>query len=153
MEGHVQAFFEFVQMGYTNIEDTVSRVFEESVSFLGLSKVPNTPSSASEATSRKLKKSLESFKVLTECPIIIALLFQLHKKYVAANVPVLVPLIIKTIKLVPQAQEIAHSIARSEGRLQIGMAKGISNRLAYSELIALQVYNGLLFIRLKLCRL
>jgi transformation/transcription domain-associated protein len=86
-----------------------------------------------------LKKSLESFKVLTECPIIIALLFQLHKKYVAANVPLLVPLIVKAIQLVPMAQEMAHTKAKKEGKMIIGMAGDINNKVAYSELIALQV--------------
>lgn len=88
---------------------------------------------------KKLKKSLESFKVLTECPIIIALLFQLHKKYVAANVPLLVPLIVKAIQLVPAAQEMAHAKAKKEGKMIIGMASDINNKVAYSELIALQV--------------
>ncbi len=102
--------------------------------------MPNTPgSSAGNDAPRKLKKSLNSFKVLTECPIIIALLFQLHKKYVAANVPVLVPLIIKAIQLVPIAQEVAHSKAKKEKKLQIGMTNEIANKTAYSELIALQV--------------
>jgi hypothetical protein len=32
VEGQVQAFFNFVQMGYKNIEETVSKVFAESVS-------------------------------------------------------------------------------------------------------------------------
>ncbi len=31
VEGHVQAFFDFVEMGYKNIEETVAKVFAESV--------------------------------------------------------------------------------------------------------------------------
>ncbi len=35
-------------------------------------------------------KSVESFKVLTECPFIAMLLFQLYPKYIKINIPVLV---------------------------------------------------------------
>ena len=44
---------------------------------------------------RLLTKGLFSFKVLTECPIIIALLFQLYRKFVNHNVPLFVPLIME----------------------------------------------------------
>lgn len=57
---------------------------------------PTVPGSeASTVAPKPIPRSLDSFKVLTECPIIIALLFQLHKKYVGVNVPALVPLIVK----------------------------------------------------------
>ncbi len=71
----------------------------------------------------------------------------------AANVPLLVPLIVKAIQLVPAAQEMAQTKAAMEGKLQIGMAYDISNKLAYSEFIALQVRHFFKSNRLKLCRL
>lgn len=36
-----------------------------------------------------------SFKVLMECPIIIALLFQLYRTFVNSNVPLFIPHVIK----------------------------------------------------------
>jgi len=40
-----------------------------------------------------------SFKILKECPIIIVLLFQLHKKFVQTNVVAFIPLIIEVITI------------------------------------------------------
>ena len=37
------------------------------------------------------------------------------------------------------AQEMAHTKAKKEGKMIIGMAGDINNKVAYSELIALQV--------------
>lgn len=42
-----------------------------------------------------LAKSLQSFKVLTECPIIVVLLFQSHRKFANDNIAKFVPLIIE----------------------------------------------------------
>lgn len=43
----------------------------------------------------KLAKSMYSFKILKECPIIIVLLFQLHKKIFKNNVDSFIPLVIE----------------------------------------------------------
>ena len=88
---------------------------------------------------RNIPRSLDSFKVLTECPIIIALLFQLHKKYAGNNVPELVPLIIDVLNLQPALQAQAHQEAAAEGRIFTGMSPLIKNKVAYSEFKALQV--------------
>jgi hypothetical protein len=47
-----------------------------------------------ETPSKMLAKSLYSFKVLTECPIIVVLLFQSHRKFASDNIVKFVPLII-----------------------------------------------------------
>lgn len=38
---------------------------------------------------------MTSFKVLTECPIIVVLLLQIHRNVIATNMPRLVPLIME----------------------------------------------------------
>lgn len=38
--------------------------------------------------------SINSFKVLSECPIILVLLFQIYKRFITVNIPMLVPLIV-----------------------------------------------------------
>jgi transformation/transcription domain-associated protein len=48
-----------------------------------------------ETPSKMLAKSLYSFKVLTECPIIVVLLFQSYRKFAADNIVKFVPLIIE----------------------------------------------------------
>ena len=100
---------------------------------------PNTALGETSTVTKNIPRSLDSFKVLTECPIIIALLFQLHNKYVGVNVPALVPSIVDVIKLQPEAQKQAHLKAASEGKVFTGMSPEIKNKITYSELIALQV--------------
>lgn len=46
-----------------------------------------------EAPSKVLPKGMFSFKVLTECPIIVVLLFQSHRRYAGENIMRFVPLI------------------------------------------------------------
>jgi len=48
---------------------------------------------------RVYSPSGNSFKVLSECPIIMVLLFQIYKKFINVNIPVLVPLIIKVTQI------------------------------------------------------
>jgi hypothetical protein len=44
-----------------------------------------------------LSKSMYSFKVLSECPVIVALLISLHRKFSQGHVPILVPLMMHVI--------------------------------------------------------
>jgi transformation/transcription domain-associated protein len=64
---------------------------------------PTSPVSdvtTNEATPNKvLAKSLHSFKVLTECPIIVVLLFQSRREFVNDSIKNFVPLIIKVIQI------------------------------------------------------
>ena len=54
---------------------------------------------SSETTQKQLTPSVSSFKVLTECPLIVMLLFQLYPRYIQANIHVLIPLMMNTLKL------------------------------------------------------
>lgn len=48
---------------------------------------------SSETPQKVLPKGMFSFKVLTECPIIVVLLFQSHRRYAGENIMKFVPLI------------------------------------------------------------
>ena len=65
---------------------------------------PTSPVSdvtTNEATPNKvLAKSLRSFKVLTECPIIVVLLFQSRREFVNDSIKSFVPLIIKVKEII-----------------------------------------------------
>ena len=56
---------------------------------------------SSTAASGVLTKSTESFKVLTECPLIVMLLFQLYPRYISSTIPNLIPLMVQTLALRP----------------------------------------------------
>ena len=55
-----------------------------------------------EPSAIPLLRSKVSFKVLTECPLIVMLLFQLYPKYIKENIPDLIPLMIEALRLQPQ---------------------------------------------------
>ncbi|CAM9349768.1 unnamed protein product, partial [Discosporangium mesarthrocarpum] len=57
-----------------------------------------------------LLRSKESFKMLTECPLIVMLLFQLYPKYIKANIPDLIPLMIEALRLSPAVQRSSEGV-------------------------------------------
>lgn len=81
LEAAVQPFLDFVIGLYERIEENVDRIF--AVDAL--------------ADPSLLLSGQESFKVLTECPLIVMLLFQLYTQYIPANVQALIPLMIKAL--------------------------------------------------------
>ncbi|KAI9104837.1 hypothetical protein DFS34DRAFT_691063 [Phlyctochytrium arcticum] len=145
LEEWVQPFFEIVQEMYQNMEEAVKDVFDESstATIIAPQAVPApdspAPSEGGEMAARTLQRSLFSFKVLTECPIIIALLFQLYRKYVNANVPVFVPLIIHCLTLLPAQQRQALAEADQAGVVYVGISQNVRNRAALTDFIMLQV--------------
>jgi transformation/transcription domain-associated protein len=44
-----------------------------------------------------LLKSMDSFKVLTECPLIVMLLFQLYPRFIQRNIPPMLPLMMNVL--------------------------------------------------------
>lgn len=92
-----------------------------------------------EPTSRPLQKSMYSFKVLTECPIIIVLLYSTHKQLVNESLPVFIPHIIEMLGLQAQPQQAAHEAAAAKGEIYTSISPLIKNRTAYGELIVAQV--------------
>jgi transformation/transcription domain-associated protein len=56
--------------------------------------LPNSTADGEEGNQR-LARSLYSFKVLKECPIILVLLLQIHRKFLNETVGDLVPLIVQ----------------------------------------------------------
>ncbi|KAJ3100237.1 hypothetical protein HDU97_002421, partial [Phlyctochytrium planicorne] len=143
LEEHVQPFLDIVKEMYGNMEKAVEDTFNNPTAS-ATSTTPVSPAvdSNSDESQRPLAPSLFSFKVLTECPIIIALLFSLFKntnRLVNGNVPQFVPLILSVLTLQPEAQKKAHQEAKENGTIFCGVSSEIKNRTAYSEFKALQV--------------
>ncbi|KAI8907173.1 hypothetical protein EDD86DRAFT_232632 [Gorgonomyces haynaldii] len=114
LEDHVQPFLDLVKEMYQNMELTVQMVF-------------------ADEQNPKLQSSMFSFKVLTECPVIIALLFSLHRKFVANNIPEF------ALILQPKKQREAHLKAAKEGTIFLGKSPLVTQTTAYVDLKALQV--------------
>lgn len=147
LQSQVQPFLELVQKLYLNMRSAVAEAFgteqtpgkavgapSEGDALLALSE-------QSEGSSpRTLLKSSQSFKVLTECPIAIVLIFQTYRHVVNASINVFVPLIFEhclTLQALPQRQ--AHEAARQRGQIFVGIAPGIKNRALFGEMVTTQV--------------
>ncbi|CAG8506762.1 53_t:CDS:10, partial [Cetraspora pellucida] len=153
----VKPFLDIVQEMYKNMEQTVKDSFDspgivatpnvgtpvQPIVLVPPSSRPSSPVSdvtANETTPNKvLAGSLHSFKVLTECPIIVVLLFQSHRHFVNDNIGNFVPLIIKTLGLQARPQAEAQEAARARGEIFVGVAPGIRDRAKYTEFIIAQV--------------
>ena len=87
----------------------------------------------------ELAKGMQSFKVLSECPIIVVSIFQAHRSSVAPNVKKFVPSIKGILMLQAKAQERAHAEAAAQGTVFTGVCKEIKNRAAFGDFITAQV--------------
>ncbi|KAI8806472.1 hypothetical protein BJ742DRAFT_680099, partial [Cladochytrium replicatum] len=140
LEDHVQLFFELVKDMYQSMDSVVKEIFD--VETIGQTPVTTPISPAPDDSAPKnLARSTKSFKVLTECPIILAMLFQVYKRFVPTHIPEFVPITIGALSLQPEAQRRSHEEATRDGRIFIGVSPYIPHRLRvqYSELKALQV--------------
>ena len=90
---------------YQNFRTTVSYFFDESstadvqlaAAHHNLGYMGQMRSPAGGPMSGQLNPSTRSFKVVTECPLIVMFLFQLYPRYVPQNIPVLLPLMVSAI--------------------------------------------------------
>lgn len=121
LEEGVQPFLDIVQKIYSELPNTVANTFRGiifftirknsfSYNFLSIleSNKPPVNSTPTQPGSQLLTetpkngtsiRSIQSFKVLTECPIIVVLLFQLYPRHLPQNIPKFMPLIIKALNL------------------------------------------------------
>ena len=86
LEPEVQPFLDFVRRVYDNFKRTQEEAFA----------APPAPGNPAQP---KVRRSTESFKVVTECPLIVMFLFQLYENYAAGNVGNLLPLMVRAISL------------------------------------------------------
>lgn len=96
-------------------------------------------SDPNQQSGRPLLKGMQSFKVLSECPIIVVSIFQVYRTTVAQNVKQFVPLIKGVLCLQAKAQEQAHKDAAARGTIFTGVSPNIKNRAAFGEFITAQV--------------
>jgi len=98
-------FCNFLVQIYQNFRTTVSYFFDESstadvqlaAAHHNLGYMGQMRSPAGGLMSGQLNPSTRSFKVVTECPLIVMFLFQLYPRYVPQNIPVLLPLMVSAI--------------------------------------------------------
>lgn len=108
----------------------------------GETATPHAGTPGSTSAQAQLFPATHSFKVLTECPIIIVLLFTSHRQVTQKCLPTLVPHAIEVLNLeaAPQARE--HAAAASRGTFFAGVAPSLrqgAHRHAYGDFVTTQV--------------
>ena len=162
LAGHVQEYLDIVLKIIDNIDNIIKESFTEntlsggSTGLTGTAQLTSSPRPASPAVSvtdatsqtsdrgeqqraRPLLKSMQSFKVLAECPITVVSIFQAHRDSVSKNVEIFMPRVIKVLETQAPAQERAHTQAASQQTAHYGVAKEIKNRTAFGEMVNAQV--------------
>ncbi|EHY54471.1 transcription-associated protein 1 [Exophiala dermatitidis] len=154
----VQPFLDLIQEMFELMEQVVRETFDSPVSHhQATSSTPHaasqtfqSPRPGSPATTvsdpgtekrehTPLAKGMHSFKVLSECPIIVVSIFQAHRNTVSANVKKFVPSIKGILLLQAKAQEKAHAEAAANKTVFTGVSKEIKNRAAFGDFITAQV--------------
>lgn len=154
----VQPFLDLIQEMFELMEKVVHDTFDSPASHHQVaSSTPNpsgqtfqSPRPGSPATTvsdpgnekkehTPLAKGMHSFKVLSECPIIVVSIFQAHRNTVATNVKKFVPSIKGILLLQAKAQEKAHAEAAANKTVFTGVSKEIKNRAAFGDFITAQV--------------
>ena len=100
---------------------------------------PDFSTDSGQQSNRPMLKGMQSFKVLSECPIIVVSIFQVHRNAVPQNVKMFVPVIKSVLSTQAKAQEQAHRDAAARGTIHTGMSPNIKNRAAFGEFITAQV--------------
>lgn len=157
--GYVQTFLDIVQRLFENTERVVAETLGPTApaqppapaaiaatAGAGPGSRPGTPAGAGQEPgaeqpqqARPLIKALQSFKLLSECPIAVVSVFQAHREVVAANVRNFAPLIKGVLLSQASLQEKAHAEAKAMGTIHFGVAKDIKNKLAFCDLVTAQV--------------
>ncbi|KAI6272293.1 hypothetical protein MCOR27_008404 [Pyricularia oryzae] len=155
----VQSFLSLIQELFEQMEQVVREQLDSGSANAGAPGAPATPSGSQTAfqqpgpaspvapapdfdqqqNSRPLLRGMQSFKVLSECPIIVVSIFQVYRSTVPQNVKSFVPLIKGVLCLQAKAQEQAHAEAAAKGTIFTGVSPNIKNRAAFGEFITAQV--------------
>ncbi|PHH83003.1 hypothetical protein CDD82_4018 [Ophiocordyceps australis] len=162
LQGKVQDFLSLIQELFEQMPKVVREQLDNAPSTaLGQSGAPSTPGSQqtnfqsprpaspvvsvpdlaadAQQQNRPLLRGMQSFKVLSECPIIVVSIFQIYRATVPQNVKAFVPLIKNVLLLQANAQKQAHADAAARGQTHTGVSSGIKNRAAFGEFITAQV--------------
>ncbi|KAI0119620.1 hypothetical protein F4814DRAFT_249005 [Daldinia grandis] len=161
LHGKVQPFLDLIQELFEQMEKVVREQLDSTAIPFNASGQPSTPGSTqtnfqsprpgspvasvndlaqdAQQQSRPLLKGMQSFKVLSECPIIVVSVFQTYRNIIQQNVKAFVPLIKAVLCLQAKAQEQAHAEARARGTVFAGVSPNIRNRVAFGEFITAQV--------------
>ncbi|PWN24918.1 hypothetical protein BDZ90DRAFT_281903 [Jaminaea rosea] len=159
-EEFAMPFFELIQGLFVSMKKTVDNFFGVKAEGSSDSPAPAAPSpaeggdaaaastaaaaaqssSSSTSGSKTLASTHGGFKILAECPIAVVLVLQTYSSIMRPALNGFIPVIFDNCLLVQaQPQREAHEAAKQRGDIFVGVAPGIRNRAAYSEMIQAQI--------------
>ena len=97
-----------------NSDAKIQKFLEDTFTITPITTIKKTAAEAATPTYNLIPKARLSLKVLQELPIIVVLMYQLHKQYVHQEVSEFIPLIMKTITLQPSDQHRGHKMFNRE---------------------------------------
>jgi len=100
---------------------------------------PDFGADAGQQSNRPILRGTQSFKVLSECPIIVVSIFQAYRQAVPTNVKLFIPVIKSVLSTQAKAQEQAHRDAAAKGTIHTGVSPNIKNRAGFGDFITAQV--------------
>jgi transformation/transcription domain-associated protein len=162
LQGKVQQFLDLIQELFEQMDKVVREQLDNaSLAVSSQAGGPSTPGSSQtnfqsprpgspvstvtdlgadpQQQNRPLLRGMQSFKVLSECPIIVVSIFQTYRNTVQQNVRAFVPLIKNALSLQASAQKQAHADAAAKGQIHTGVSPAIKNRAAFGDFITAQV--------------
>lgn len=162
LQGKVQQFLDLIQELFEQMEKVVREQLDNApLAVSSQTGGPSTPGSSQtnfqsprpgspvasvtdlgadpQQQNRPLLKGMQSFKVLSECPIIVVSIFQIYRNTVQQNVRAFVPLIKNALSLQASAQKQAHADAAAKKQIHTGVSPAIKNRAAFGDFITAQV--------------
>lgn len=123
-QDHVQPFLDFVLGAYRNMPTAVVNNFSYTTltATLPVSASSETATASSDSSSvtpnRLALKSNSSFRVLTECPLIMMLMFQLFPRFLRTNIPSLIAVMTEALGQRPPPFQTYPSAAKSDIHLK-----------------------------------
>lgn len=162
LQQHVQKFLTLIQELFEGMESIVREQLDNPTGGINpQTGAPSTPGSSQtnfqspkpgspvttvselgadpQQQNRPLLKGMRSFKVMSECPIIVVSIFQIYRNTIVQNVKNFIPVIKNVLSVQAQIQQQAHADAKDKGKIHTGVASGIKNRAAFGEMITAQV--------------
>ncbi|KAI3638074.1 hypothetical protein MIR68_003685 [Amoeboaphelidium protococcarum] len=151
LEDWIDPFFQFVKDMLGNFQSFVEEYIDQVGGEEQASQSHSGSQSSLDEHGAEAKKTYvlgkKSFKLLSECPIILVLLIQIYKKSVASGIPSMVPLIISAISTRSQQQSQYTSIehltaclqAGTLSELKLGPCPALKRSAAFADFISSQV--------------
>ena len=130
LEQYIIPFLDIVSRLYANMPAASRAIYGSNTSTS--TSIPPTAN-----TCTPFVRSIESFKVLTECPIIVMLLFQFYPRCVAKTMTQMVPVMLNTLSLSPTVVPNTVVYPQQRQRYREFLAAQVSHDYQYLSLISI----------------